>query len=434
MKVFEGYEHGKIKQIDGDKQFLKIEDVPEFHKDSKSRGLKLSKNQQSQEEDSVIADYILGIQWLNNKQDIVKVKPKRDNIDFFTILDTCLKDPVVGQHMDQCYVINTNAPKIQVQDTELKEVLNLFLIHHFLGLVRHITRNGLKKGFTKVSENLTAKIRGKILVNPTLRHNHTKARPDKVYCQYQRFTTDCLENQILASTLEAVQKRLNMLPARLSNLLHQVKPYFDGVQRIPLNNQVFRQLKTHRFFRTYQQALDVAEQIHKNITQTTEISGPTFIHPFTIDMPELFERYCEAKLRAGYSGIKAGYQDKATSEIKIGNGPELRPDFVLSKGQTDFIIDSKYKFWFEGSAFRNFKSDFQQLALYARHEGIMKNLSASSEPHLIFIYPNIGDDSENTGTQPHKSSKSDLDLRQKEEVSGFNNIYKIALNLPTKPE
>jgi 5-methylcytosine-specific restriction endonuclease McrBC regulatory subunit McrC len=346
----------------------------------------------------------------------------------------------VGQHMDQCYTINTNAPKIQVQDTELKEVLNLFLIHHFLGLVRHITRNGLKKGFTKVSDNLTAKIRGKILVNPTLRHNHTKARPDKVYCQYQRFTTDCLENQILASTLEAVQKRLNMLPANgknkngLSNLLHQVKPYFDGVQRIPLNNQFFRQLKTHRFFRTYQQALDVAEQIHKNITQTTEISGPTFIHPFTIDMPELFERYCEAKLRAGYSGIKAGYQDKATSEIKIGNGPELRPDFVLSKGQTDFIIDSKYKFWFEGSAFRNFKSDFQQLALYAKHEGIMKNLSASSEPHLIFIYPNIGDESENAGTQPHKSSKSDLDLNQKEKVAGFSNIYKIALNLPTKPE
>lgn len=444
MIIYKGYEHqviDKTEMLNGEEcteTFLPWCKVPDFHrrKDENDKGLKLTLNQTKNENNAVRADYIIGVQWLKRNQDIVKVKPKKGNIDFFKILDSCLQDPVVGQHMDQCYAIHTEEPKIPVEK-HFSDILNIFLVHHFLKLVEQITKRGLRKDFTRVSENLTAKIRGKISVNETIKYNHTKGRPDKVFCQYQKFTVDCLENQILAATLDAIQRRLKSLGQSFTEwtkLLKQLLPYFDGVQRISLHPGIFKKIKTSRFHRDYNQALDVAEQIYKNVTQTTEVKEKTtYIHPFLIDMPELFERYCEALLRCNYSNIEAGYENKGASEYYIGtNTPNLRPDFIL-KGETEnYIIDSKYKFWYEDGKFEYFKGDYQQLALYGRHCGILSNFNDPEKtPKLVFIYPNIPEQESSNGEKGKlEESQFKVELKDKQPITGFCEMYKLSIDLP----
>jgi 5-methylcytosine-specific restriction enzyme subunit McrC len=388
------------------------------HDNWQDKGLQLSAVEGSEEK--VKAHYIIGIQWLKDRENTVRVEPKQ-NIDF-------LQDPVVGMRMEKCYAIQTNKPRIPV-DKELDERLNLFLLYHFLSLAKNITQSGLKKGFTRVRQNLTGKIRGKVLANPTVKDNHTKGRPDKVYCQYQRFTVDCLENQILATTLETVQKRLDQLPTnghnQLLQLLHQVKPYFDSVQRIKLNPQVFSRVRNNRFFRNYQQALDVAEQIYRNVTQTTQSGNQTHIYPFWIDMPELFERYCEALLRKQYPHLSAGYgKNDKHSETRAGKW-KLRPDFLLN----DMILDSKYKFRDSRQDMEKKRADYGQMALYAIHTPTGGDPEDYKElPRLVLIYPKEVDGTDDG--LPELSKKGLTKDEGLKHVEEFTNLFQVGVSLP----
>lgn len=47
------------------------------------------------------------------------------------------------------------------------------------------------------NENLQSKIKGKINISQHIKQNVIPRREDRVYCQYQEYTVDNLENRIL---------------------------------------------------------------------------------------------------------------------------------------------------------------------------------------------------------------------------------------------
>ena len=129
-------------------------------------------------------------------------------------------------------------------------------------------------------------------------------------------------------------------------------------------NSDFAKIKHSPFFKEYKEALKLAQMIFKrfgfnlNSKDTNTIKIP----PFYINMPELFERYVEVKLRSLYKNdLVAGYGKKNGNSYIFG----LRPDFIVKNRK--LIIDAKYKYWFENEiSDNNFKKDFQQLSLYGR--------------------------------------------------------------------
>lgn len=373
--------------------------------------------------------HLIGVFWLEKNENTLKIRPRQINdkyVDFYAMLDEVLQHPKVNKHLDDCYKIYDNQPKVSV-DKEFSDLANLFLLLHFLRLVKTISRQGLKKGYIKKTENLNAKIKGKILVNETIRHNHFKGRQDKTYCQYQEFSTNCIENQIIATTLDNISPFVYQSGNKaLINLLNQNKATFRNIDRIKLSPRTFTRMKISNFFRNYKKTIELARQIYHNHVPALSAHKSEFdIFPFYINMPELFERYCEVKLRKQYNDVLAGYASEGYSETKTKHW-ELRPDFLIPS--LNMIVDSKYKPWYaKNSTAEAFKSDFQQLSLYGRHEDILEqlNLDGNQIPSLLFIYPH-------DNTQENSIENLDFDINKRKKEEHFCEIYKLPIQIPLR--
>ena len=61
----------------------------------------------------------------------------------------------------------------------------------------------------KKEENLTGKVKGKIVFSKNIQKNTLRGRDDRVYCRYLEYTEDIIENQILKAALHKAELFLN---------------------------------------------------------------------------------------------------------------------------------------------------------------------------------------------------------------------------------
>jgi len=181
-----------------------------------------------------------------------------------------------------------------------------------------------------------------------------------------------------------------------------------------IQNSDFSKIKHSPFYKEYKEALRLSQMIFKRLgfTLNSHLSKNNYIPPFSIDMPELFERYVEVKLREKYPDIIDGNRDK---KFELS----MRPDFLLPS--KNMIIDAKYKYWYAKTNENiDFKEDYQQLSLYGRANKIRKRilLEDNKEARLLFIYPKI------EGQECIKENDN--------YESNFNNIFKCGIEIPFK--
>ena len=362
--------------------------------------------------------YYIGYRWIDDSYIHVSPKYHYDHqADYLEMFLLCLKDPIVSKKLDETYKIFFDEKWIEKEDD--KDEITPLIILHFLKIIEKLIQKGLKKGYIKVTENLTSKIKGKISINQTIKQNHFKNRFDKTVCTYQLYTVNCLENQILKTALLQCARNLNGIQNDdISKTLRKNISAFEQIETKEVFANDFTKIKYSPFFKEYQEALKLADMILKRFGFTLNSSATKLKHkipPFYIDMPELFERYVEVKLREKYKNhLQAGYSRKDGNSYTWG----LRPDFIVKDKK--LIIDAKYKYWFENSDKNNkFKDDYQQLSLYGRVKEIREdiNLSSNEEATLIFIYP-------------LKDAGEDINIDSIQPSSEFNNIKKVGISIP----
>ncbi len=361
--------------------------------------------------------YFIGYRWLSETENkYIHISPKQHKeykADYLKMLLACMKDSVVSKKLNKSYEIFFNEKWIEIND-EQDEITPL-LILHFLNVVKSITKKGLKKGYIKITENLSSKIKGKILINDTIKQNHTKNRIDKTICHHQIFTSNCIENQIIKTALLQCSRNLFGLNNKdISKLLKQNLNSFELVDKKEVFESDFSNIKYSPFFKEYEDALNLAKMIFKRFGFSLNSSSSKYqyhIPPFYINMPELFERYVEVLLRRHYVDLIDGNRD-----IKFEMN--MKPDFLLPSKL--MIIDAKYKYWYE-NIYENdkFKDDYQQLSLYGRANKIRDKvqLDKDDEAILVFIYPEI-------------NGKNEINLEKTLADSQFNKIYRIGINIP----
>lgn len=362
--------------------------------------------------------YFIGYRWFNEDDEkYIHIAPKYHQgaqADYLKMLVECLKDPVVSKKLSDSYKIFFQEKWIEIHD-EQDEVTPL-LILYFLKIVKNITQKGLKKGYVRVTENLSSKIKGKILINQTIKHNHIKNRLDKTVCNHQVFTVNCLENKILKTALTQCSRNLHGLNNDdIGKLLKQNINAFELVNTREIFESDFSKIKHSPFYKEYKDALNLAKMIFKRFGFALNSSNKQHYHkipPFYINMPELFERYVEVQLRKQYVDIIDGNRDMKFEF-------DMRPDFLLPSKK--MILDAKYKYWYDKTVEDvAFKDDYQQLSLYARACKVRQriNLSNHEEAILLFIYPKIGGE---------KEIKFDFSDNGK-----FRKIHRIGIQIPIK--
>ncbi len=352
---------------------------------------------------SVKSSYFIGACWLEKNQLALQVEPKITDLDYLKMFLECFKHPKVSQELSKIYHIDFNQPKIELDSSKFE--ITPLLIIHFLQVMKAIVRKGLKKSYYPVEQNLNAKVKGKINIGKTLKHNIFKEQNHKTVCHYQEFGINCVENRLLKKALKFVQSYLAKSESdiKTDDKLKQTLAYCLAPFELVSDNIEIREMKNFKnnaFFKDHAVAIKLAKMIFKRFAynlQNTHVKNLT--PPFWINMSLLFEKYVYALLLAN-NEVK--YQFKHT-------------DFLID----DIVIDSKYKTRYKN---KYVNDDIAQLARYGRNKVIRKALNLDEEiAKCLIIYPNkIG------------KERLDKDLwQQAEEIKAFKAFKKIAIKLPS---
>ena len=354
--------------------------------------------------------YFVGIDWLQVNETAIQVNPKIKSLDYISMFMDCLNGPHLNKYLDKIYHIDLDNPQIETDSVPFD--ITPMLIIHFLGVVRNLARKGLKRDYIRVEENLQSKVKGKIKFSNHFKSNISKGRFDKNYCNYQEYSVDCLENQILKKTLLFAGSFINKckLSHKTQTIYNFCMSAFDGVSD-DINATMIKRIRINPVFKEYAEALKLAKLILKrfaySISETTR-QDKRKTPPFWIDMSLLFELYVLGKLKDAY-GNQIQYQVSG----KYGS-----VDFT--KKDEKIVMDTKYKMIYNNSKYDI--DNIRQVSAYARDINIRKKLNAHIDELLscCIIYPNFD-------KQEDFADRSLLD----EKIDQFEKFWKIGIKLPT---
>jgi len=373
-------------------------------------------------------NYYVGVDWIQRNESFIYVTPKlndeKNETDYFKMLFSCMKHPEIAKYCQNLYEIKFDEPYIKINQQQ--DLITPLLMIRYLQVLKSIVKKGLKKSYYQVEENLSSKIKGRVIVSKTLKQNLLRNRVNKTICNFEVYGTDCSENKILKSALKFVEAYLlkyQQFSDDFSPLINFCKPAFREVNESSFDLHLVKRRKINVFFQEYKEALDLAEMIIKRFSYNLREIEETVasVPPFWIDMPKLFELYVLGLLK-----------DRYGPEIKFqAKGHYGEPDFLLNSENEKIIIDTKYKRIYQGneSSKSRFNSDdIRQICGYARDKKILSKLGYKTTElqkivvDCLIIYPD-----------QNASEELPLSIKQSE-IEQFIQFYKVAIKLPTLNE
>ncbi|RZF62201.1 5-methylcytosine restriction system specificity protein McrC [Sphingobacterium corticibacterium] len=367
------------------------------------------------------------------EQELTDIKGEFKEINFLKMILEVMADATVSKECGDLVKIEWD--EICVPISQEQDQLTPFLVVQYLQLLQRIVRKGLKKSYYNVQENLSNRVKGKILVSEQIKNNILRNRLTQTHCSYQQFGEDSIENRFLKKVLSFVasyvENNKDIFRSNEGAILHLVnyaRPSFEHVGNQIAEEQL-RHLKHNPFFKEYKEAIQIGQYILKrfafNITQTTEKKVKT--PPFWIDMPLLFELYVYQKL------LQANGNDTGKIRYQFSTyGNAL--DILVKNGNYSMIIDAKYKLHYKHS---HIHQDIRQVAGYARLNRVREELEIKDDRHIdcLIVYPDLesGIDLEDLNELKKKFSLDAIKRAfsaTKNQVPVYHKVYKIGVRLP----
>lgn len=372
------------------------------------------------------ASYFVGIDWVKERELAVQVYPKMNDgfeIDYVRMLNEALCEPDSYEHLKDLISIHFNKPSIRI--SQQQDLLSVFLITEYLNILQRIVRKGLKKSFYMLEENLSNKIKGRILVGRNIRQNLTRGRVTDNVCRYQVYDIDSPENRILKKALHFCRKQLGVYKKAfdttvLEQRVRNIEPHFDKVGN-DVSVNTMKAFKGNPVFKEYYIAVEFAQLLLKRFSYNITVVGRDEIDtpPFWIDMSKLFELYIYHKLKLVFTAkdelhyhLKAHYQEL---------------DYLLKPKEWSepYVIDAKYKPRYKNTGGITI-DDAREVAGYARLSSIYQKLGLDEEKALpikcLIIYPDQEKEEQFKFTR--------LEEPTFEKVSGYIRFYKLGIRLP----
>lgn len=365
--------------------------------------------------------YFVGVDWIIENKVPIYVKPKLDDntseVNYVKMLFDILKEPENYNHLDQLCEISFDKPNIPIKQQQ--DLITPLLLIQYINILKKIIQKGLKKSYYPVTKNLNAKVKGRILINETIKKNHFNNKMLYSYCQYSEFGINSIENQVLKKALifsiTAIQNLQGIDTSRLNDLLNYIQPAFLNVDS-EVNIEEVKNIRANNLYQEYEQALKFAKYILKRYGYTISTVNSTIVKtpPFWIDMSKLFELYVYSKLKERFTQNKEViYHEKFNY---------LEPDFIIKSndGLTKMIVDAKYKPQYINNKITT--EDIRQISGYARLKKIYK--------FLEFDEKNIIDCLVIYSSQTANRTSFTGDNFTLEEEKEYNSFYKIGIKLP----
>ncbi|MBI1184180.1 hypothetical protein GC194_07905 [bacterium] len=390
----------------------------------------LQKKSDDDEDFHLETNYYLGVDWVLKNKLSIQVQPKFNKnreqdgqyveIDFKAMLAEVLLSKKATNYLHHLYQIKWHDPLIELDQKE--DLLTPFLVMEYLNLLKTIVRKGLRKGYYKVQQNLQSKVKGKILVSQTIKHNHAKGNFLNTHCAFEEFGFNTPENRLLKKALEFVKAYLPKYFNAKTNAttFQNAFNYIDGAFG-QVNSQIelteVKAVKRNPFFKEYNRATNLAKLILKrygykesNVSKT-KIKTP----PYWINMAMLFELFVLSKLEKSFVGKKLHFQFPEANNVL---------DFLLDfDEENQFVADAKYKGVYKEGGWET--DNVRQLSGYARLTKVLKELRKDENDvvNCLILYPD------------EKNGKTDLSLETIKSPSTIKShqyakMYKLGVQIP----
>lgn len=371
----------------------------------------------------VQSSYYVGIDWVNDEV-AIRIRPKMDgvsgSIDYMKMLIEALQEPENINHLDGLISIDFEAKPIPLAEKE--DMLSPFIVAQFLMSLKNAVTKGLKQSYYLVSDNLSSKVKGRILIGKTISKNLSAGDKISNYCQFQEYGVNSEENKILKKALAVSSEMLSLYKggldvAALKKTIASIYPYFRGVSDDYDLDKV-RAYRPNPIFRDYYDALKYGILIlkRKSFGFLRDAKYIDSTPPYWIDMSKLFELYVYRELRRIY---------KIPGEVQYhfrARGLEL--DYLLKpQDGTPMVIDAKYKPRYHYSSIEI--NDIRQVSAYARMDKVYDRLKIDRNRLIdcLIIYANQECDS----VLPDSLNEESLTA-----VVGYGKLYKIGISLPQR--
>lgn len=367
--------------------------------------------------------YFVGVDWIVENKLPIYVKPKLNDsnleINYVKMLFDSLKEPENYQHLNQLYEINFEKPSIAIEQKQ--DLLTPLLLIQYLHILKKIVQKGLKKSYYTVTKNLNAKVKGKIVINETIKKNHFNNKMLYHYCQYTEFGINSIENKVLkkalAFSIAAMQNLKGIDTPPLHELLNYIQPAFVTIDT-EVSIKELKEIKPNTLYKEYEQALKLAKHILKRYGYTISSANSTNVStpPFWIDMSKLFELYVFSKLKERFT-----QHNEVTYHKKFNY---LEPDFIIktNDGVYKMVVDAKYKPQYKDNTIST--KDIRQVSGYARLKKVYNFLEFENDKLIdcLVIYS-----SQQANRKDFKGEN--FNYQQEKEYVQF---YKIGIELPHK--
>ena len=344
-------------------------------------------------------------------------------INYVKMLNDALSEKENYEHLKDLITIRFDKPSIKINQQQ--DLLSIFLITEYLSLLERIVKKGLKKSYYMVEENLSYKVKGKILIAKNIRKNHTRGNITDNICSYQVYDLDSPENQILKKALSFCIKQLDVYKhaldiSCLKEKVRKITPYFSNVSE-KVSEKKIKTFRANPIYKDYKQAIEFAQLLLKRYSYNITLAGKKEIEtpPFWIDMSKLFELYIFHHLRKVFT---------AKNEIKYHVRAHFQElDFLLDpeKWHEPYVIDAKYKprYKYQGGITID---DAREIAGYSRLSSIYNLLGLNEDTSLpikcLIIYPDQEQEEEFTFSRYNEPNF--------DKISGYVRFYKHGIRLP----
>lgn len=206
----------------------------------------------------------------------------------------------------------------------------------FLNEVQLLIHQGLIKQYYNQTGNVRA-LKGKLKFAGHISRNIV--HKERFYTTHQMYDKNHLIHQILGQAIEIVASLSK--GTYLHNKCKTVQCDFPDVKSIKANADTFTKIVKSRKTAPYSTALGIARLIILNYAPNVS-SGSEKMFALLFDMNSLWEEYVLVRLKQAVAD-NAEYTVYGQNSKPFWKNITVRPDVVLTKGEEQFIIDTKWK-------------------------------------------------------------------------------------------
>ncbi|RFB53692.1 McrC family protein [Bacillus thuringiensis] len=269
--------------------------------------------------------------------------------------------------LNDCGYLNVKTStlsQLQLIDGSLLEIFGRIYASH---LFKELTK-GIMMEYQQVENNLMV-LKGSLIVRKHIKENLSRNKKYMAYCEYEERTINHEINQAFVAANQLLLK--NIKDIETQKLLKQIDHMLDGIQPRTFSTKQLTRINLDRINKRFETPLLLAKQFLMNVTASFSVKNNNSFS-FLFEMNDLFEKYITALVKQVTK--HAVYEQHKEYKLLVNehNGNDifqLKPDIVVDEGNTQIIIDTKWKTLTNGNRSGVKREDlFQMYAYLTRYE------------------------------------------------------------------